>query len=87
MTREEYWKKNIFYLSILLSVWAIVSFVISIIFVDYFDSFKLGNFKLGYWFSQQGSIYSFVILIFVYVFLMNRLDKKLEINKDKGTLK
>ena len=83
MTRNEYWKKNITYLSILLSIWGIVSFGISILFVDFFDQFSFGHFKLGFWFSQQGSIYSFVILIFIYVFLMNKLDKKLKIEKNE----
>lgn len=71
-----YWKENIKYLVILLSIWFIVSFGCGILFKDELDAFRLGGFKLGFWFAQQGSIYVFVVLIFVYVHLMNKLDKK-----------
>jgi|TARA_B110000305_G_scaffold221941_1_gene265133 putative solute:sodium symporter small subunit len=73
---NNYWKTNLKYLSILLSVWFIVSFGFGILFVDFMNQFQVGGFKLGFWFAQQGSIYVFVVLIFVYVFLMNRLDDK-----------
>jgi len=80
MTSQEkakaYWKKNIQYVLILLLVWFFVSYGAGIIFKDFLNSFKIGGFKLGFWFAQQGSIYVFVILIFVYIVLMNRLDKK-----------
>tara|TARA_B100000508_G_C11275374_1_gene187794 strand:- start:98 stop:355 length:258 start_codon:yes stop_codon:yes gene_type:complete len=71
-----YWKENLKYLVILLTIWFIVSYGCGIIFCDALNSIKLGGFKLGFWFAQQGSIYVFVILIFVYVRLMNKLDKK-----------
>ncbi len=71
-----YWKENIKYLTILLAIWFIVSFGCGILFKDALDSIRLGGFKLGFWFAQQGSIYVFVILIFVYVLIMNKLDKK-----------
>ena len=73
---KAYWKENVKYLIILLSIWFSVSFLAGIIFKDALDSIRLGGFKLGFWFAQQGSIYVFVILIFVYVRLMNKLDKK-----------
>ncbi|MGY8946581.1 MAG: DUF4212 domain-containing protein [Flavobacteriales bacterium] len=73
---KQYWKKNIKYLIILLSIWFTVSFGFGIILVDELNQFKIGGFKLGFWFAQQGSIYVFVVLIFVYILLMNRLDKK-----------
>ncbi|MDN3595711.1 DUF4212 domain-containing protein [Zunongwangia endophytica] len=73
---KKYWKENIKYLVILLSIWFVVSFGAGIIFKDFLDQFKLGGFKLGFWFAQQGSIYVFVILILVYIRLMNKLDKK-----------
>jgi putative solute:sodium symporter small subunit len=63
-------------LSILLSIWFLVSFGFGILFVDFMNQFQIGGFKLGFWFAQQGSIYVFVALIFLYVFLMNRLDDK-----------
>ncbi|WP_296384256.1 DUF4212 domain-containing protein [Winogradskyella sp.] len=71
-----YWKENIKYLAILLSIWFIVSYGCGILFREALDEIRLGGFKLGFWFAQQGSIYVFVILIFVYVRLMNKLDKK-----------
>ncbi|MBB3124889.1 MULTISPECIES: DUF4212 domain-containing protein [Mesoflavibacter] len=71
-----YWKENLKYLIILLSVWFIVSYGCGILFKDALNEIRLGGFKLGFWFAQQGSIYVFVILIFVYVRLMNKLDKK-----------
>ena len=71
-----YWKENIKYLTILLVIWFIVSFGCGILFREELNQIRLGGFKLGFWFAQQGSIYVFVILIFVYVRLMNKLDKK-----------
>jgi putative solute:sodium symporter small subunit len=71
-----YWRTNLKYLSILLSIWFLVSFGFGILFVDFMNQFQIGGFKLGFWFAQQGSIYVFVTLIFLYVFLMNRLDDK-----------
>ena len=73
---EEYWKKNLKYLVILLSIWFTVSFGFGIILIDELNQIKIGGFKLGFWFAQQGSIYVFVILIFIYIGLMNKLDKK-----------
>ena len=75
-TSKKYWKKNLQYLGILLSIWFIVSYGFGILLKEELDTISLGGFKLGFWFAQQGSIYVFVILIFVYVWLMNRLDKK-----------
>lgn len=71
-----YWRANIRYLLILLSIWFTVSYGAGILFVDELNNIRLGGFKLGFWFAQQGSIYTFVVLIFVYVYLMNRLDRK-----------
>lgn len=73
---KAYWKENIRYLFILLVIWFLVSFGAGIIFKDTLNDIKIGGFKLGFWFAQQGSMYVFVILIFVYVRLMNKLDKK-----------
>ena len=72
---REYWRRNLKYVGMLLAVWFTVSFGFSILFVDQLDQFRFAGFKLGFWFAQQGSIYIFVALIFVYVRLMNRLDK------------
>ena len=74
--QKKYWKTNLKYLAILLSIWFIVSFGCGILFVDELNTIRMGGFKLGFWFAQQGSIYVFTVLIFVYIRLMNKLDKK-----------
>ena len=73
---QAYWKANLRYLVVLLSIWFVVSYGAGILFKESLDQIRLGGFKLGFWFAQQGSIYVFVVLIFVYVWLMNRLDKR-----------
>ena len=73
---QSYWKSNLKVVFSLLSLWFIASYGFGIIFSDFLDHIKIGGFKLGFWFAQQGSIFVFVILIFVYVWLMKRLDKK-----------
>lgn len=73
---KAYWKENIKIVLILLAVWFLVSFGAGILFKDVLNDFKVAGFKLGFWFAQQGSMYVFVVLIFVYVRLMNKLDKK-----------
>ena len=72
-----YWKANLKIVLCLLLVWFLVSFGFGILLSDWLDQIKIRGFKLGFWFAQQGSIYVFVILIFVYVFLMERLDRKI----------
>ena len=74
---QQYWKANLKIVISLLVIWFIASFGFGIIFSDTLDQIRLGGFKLGFWFAQQGSIYIFVIIIFLYVWLMKRLDKKL----------
>ena len=78
---KAYWKQNLKYLTILLSIWFLVSYVFGILLVEQLNTIKIGGFKLGFWFAQQGSIYVFVILIFVYIRLMNKLDKKYNLDK------
>lgn len=78
---KDYWRKNLKYLIILLSIWFAVSFGFGVILVDQLNTFQFFGFKLGFWFAQQGSIYVFVILIFVYIYLMNRLDKNFRSSK------
>jgi putative solute:sodium symporter small subunit len=80
MEKNIYWKKNIRYITILLSIWFIVSFGCGVLFVEQLNTIQIGGFKLGFWFAQQGSIFGFVVIIFTYIYLMNRLDNKL--NKD-----
>ena len=74
--KDSYWKENIRILIFLLSIWFLVSFGFGILLSDWLDQFQIGGFKLGFWFAQQGSIYVFIILIFIYIHLMNKLDKK-----------
>ena len=83
-----YWQSNLLILFALLFIWFLVSFGFGIIWSENLDQIKFGGFKLGFWFAQQGSIYFFVIIIFIYIVLMNKLDKKFysdyqEKNKDK----
>ena len=77
---KEYWKKNLKYLAILLSIWFIVSYGFGILFVNELDQIRIAGFKLGFWFAQQGSIYVFIILIFLYVRWMNKLDKDYDVD-------
>jgi putative solute:sodium symporter small subunit len=73
---NDYWRANLKILSILLLLWFLVSFGFGILWSDFLDQYQIGGFKVGFWFAQQGSIYFFVLLIFVYIYLMNKLDKK-----------
>ena len=78
-----YWQANIRLMLVLLAIWFTVSFGCGILFVDYLDQFRLFGYKLGFWFSQQGSIYFFIVLIFIYAFRMNALDKKFGVEEDE----
>lgn len=79
--KKSYWQHNIKYLIGLLIIWFVVSFGAGILFAEELNSIRIGGFKLGFWFAQQGSIYVFIILIFVYVWLMNRLDKRFDVDE------
>ena len=80
-----YWRENLRLMLILLSVWFAVSFGCGILLVDELNTLRLGGFKLGFWFAQQGSIYVFLLLILVYVFKMNKLDRKYNVHEDHET--
>ena len=82
---KEYWKHNLKYLVFLLAIWFLVSFGAGIIFVTQLNEIKIAGFKLGFWFAQQGAIYTFVILIIVYIRLMNKLDKKYGFHEDDNS--
>jgi putative solute:sodium symporter small subunit len=84
--RDLYWRRNLLYVGVLLVVWFAVSFGAGILFVDQLDQIRIGGFKLGFWFAQQGAVYVFVALIFVYVLLMNRLDRRFGVD-EKGASK
>ena len=77
-----YWHATLRLLAIILLIWAIVSFGASIMFVELLNNIKLGGYPLGFWFSQQGSIYIFVALIFIYTFFMDRIDRKYDVHEN-----
>ncbi len=81
LSARAYWRTNLRIVGALLSVWFVVSFGLSIVFVDELNTLRLGSFRLGFWMAQQGSMYVFVILIFVYVWLMNRLDRAYDLEE------
>lgn len=79
MTPEQqaaYWKRNLAYIGLLLAIWAGVSYGAAILLADVLDQVRVLGFPLGFWFGTQGSILTFVALVFVYVKLMNDLDRK-----------
>jgi putative solute:sodium symporter small subunit len=84
--KREYWVRNLTYVAMLLAIWFTVSYGFGILLAEPLNAIRVGGFQLGFWFAQQGSIYVFVILIFVYVRLMNRLDREFDVDElDEGT--
>jgi putative solute:sodium symporter small subunit len=83
-SRAAYWRRNLRYLAILLAIWLLVAYGFGIVFADALDRFTLPgtDVPLGFWFAQQGAIYVFVVLIFVYVRLMNRLDRDFDVHEE-----
>ncbi len=79
---HEYWMKNLTLIGVLLGIWFLVSYVAGIFAVNALDNIKIFGFKLGFWFAQQGSIYIFIILIFIYSALMNKLDRDYDVHED-----
>jgi putative solute:sodium symporter small subunit len=79
--RRRYWRTNLKVIFALLSVWAAVSYGCSILFIEQLNRVTIGRVPLGFWFAQQGSIYVFVVLIFVYAWIMDRLDRKYQVNE------
>ncbi len=80
--RKLYWKENLTIVFALLAIWFLCSFGCAILFVDSLDKIRIAGFKLGFWMSQQGSIFIFVLIIFAYVWLMNRIDQKHDVHED-----
>ncbi len=78
---EEYWKRNLRILAVLLTIWFIVSYGFGILLVEQLNTIRIGGFQLGFWFAQQGSIYVFIVLIFYYVYAMNKLDKEFDVDE------
>ncbi|MCH8159036.1 MAG: DUF4212 domain-containing protein [Proteobacteria bacterium] len=80
--RQAYWRANLRLVATCLSIWFIVSFGCGILLVEQLNSIRIGGFKLGFWFAQQGSIYVFVLLIFFYAWRMNRIDREYDVHED-----
>jgi putative solute:sodium symporter small subunit len=79
---DAYWKANIKLMLILLSIWFLVSFVFGILLVDALNQIQFFGFKLGFWWAQQGAIYVFIILIFTYTIMMQRIDRRYGVSDD-----
>ena len=79
---DAYWRKNVQVLAILLSIWFVVSYLLGIVLVEDLNQYKLGGFPLGFWFAQQGSIYTFILLILVYAIWMDRIDARVTMNNE-----
>jgi len=79
---KAYWRANIRLVTVLLVIWFIASYLFGIILVEPLNQIRIGGYQLGFWFAQQGSIYTFLILIFVYAFWMNGLDKKYNVREE-----
>lgn len=75
-----YWKENLRLLAVLMVIWFLVSFGAGILFRPFLDQFMIGGFPLGFWFAQQGSIYTFIVLIFFYSWKMKRIDRKYDLD-------
>ncbi len=86
MTQEEsraaYWRANLRLLGILLAIWFVVSFGLGILLSQPLNAFSIGGYPLGFWFAQQGSIYTFIVLIFFYTWRMNVLDRKFDVHEE-----
>ncbi|WOJ96182.1 DUF4212 domain-containing protein [Congregibacter brevis] len=85
MTEEqakEYWRRNVSLMVKLLVVWFVVSYGCGIMFVDVLNQIQIGGYKLGFWFAQQGAIYVFVVLIFIYRSRMAALDREFGVEED-----
>jgi len=78
---KAYWKRNLRLLLGLLTVWFIVSFGFGILLVEQLNTIQMGGFKLGFWFAQQGSQYVFIMIIFFYVYKMNKLDREFDVRE------
>jgi putative solute:sodium symporter small subunit len=79
---EQYWKANIRLVAILLTIWFVVSYLFGIILAEPLNAIKVGGVGLGFWFAQQGSIYTFLVLIFFYAKRMNALDIEFDVHED-----
>lgn len=78
---QAYWQKNVRLMMILMVIWFAVSFGCGILFVEQLNQFQIGGYKLGFWFAQQGSIYTFLAIIFYYAWKMRRIDREFDVDE------
>jgi putative solute:sodium symporter small subunit len=81
--RKEYWRRNLRLVAVCMAIWFVVSYLFGIILVEPLNNIRIGGYKLGFWFAQQGSIYVFVALIFFYAKRMNKLDREFGVHEDE----
>jgi len=81
-SRQAYWNRNLRLMAGCLAVWFVVSYLFGIILVDQLNAVSIGGYDLGFWFAQQGSMYTFVVLIFFYAWRMNKLDREFDVHED-----
>ena len=79
---ENYWKANLRLVGLCLVIWFVVSYLFGIILVEQLNTIRIGGYKLGFWFAQQGSIYTFVALIFFYAHRVGKLDREHGVQED-----
>ncbi|EGJ50377.1 DUF4212 domain-containing protein [Desulfocurvibacter africanus] len=79
--KKQYWLKNLRLMLVLLGVWAAVSYGCGILFVEQLNAVRIAGFPLGFWFAQQGSIFTFVVIIFVYIWRMSKLDREHDVHE------
>ena len=81
---ESYWRENLRVITTCLIIWFVVSYGFGLLLVEPLNTIRLGGYKLGFWFAQQGSIYVFVALVFYYAHAMNKLDEKYNVQEEEG---
>jgi putative solute:sodium symporter small subunit len=79
---RQYWRANVRLIATLLAVWFLTAYVVSILLAPWLNQFRLGSAPLGFWFAQQGSIYVFILLIWIYARKMDALDKQYDVHED-----
>ncbi|WP_018861870.1 MULTISPECIES: DUF4212 domain-containing protein [unclassified Thioalkalivibrio] len=82
LSRQAYWRAHLRLLAICLAIWFFVSFGLGILLAAPLNAFSIGGYPLGFWFAQQGAIYTFIVLIFVYAWRMNVLDRKFNVHEE-----
>jgi len=79
---SQYWPTVLRLIMIVLAVWALVSYGAGILFASALNNISLGGYPLGFWFSQQGSMYVFIALIFIYAWKMGKIDEEFDVHEE-----